>query len=222
MAESLSKLLLVVGITSSLAIGTVIAAWQHMLVCKCDLDNWQALLVEGVVLGGGLGSFFYFLQRKSSRWYEGVIAGRYVLDTQRKEFWVAEAISQLGLLKSDLRNLDSYYETVLKESPNDERLNEIQELIELDKFRVLNDTAVRLNAAMSQIADLLKDNSLFRDVRASDFTWYLETADVRMSPDEINEVTATIAIRLIEIDSLLQRLEDEGPIKKSDENTPSR
>jgi hypothetical protein len=40
----------------------------------CDLTNWQSLVIEGAIFAGGLGSFFYLLQRKNSeKVFENII-----------------------------------------------------------------------------------------------------------------------------------------------------
>lgn len=56
----------------------------------------------------------------------------------------------------------------------------------------------KLNAAMTQIGDLLDDNSLFKDITAdvyrATFTSFLETADVRMPAEKMR-----ITIPMIEI-----------------------
>lgn len=167
------------------------------------LDNLNALTTE---------------QAKIIQWVDEVVkitadmaAEERVRKAKRKQFWVKEAISQLALTKSDLRNLQAYYDVILKESPNEQRLNEIAELIKSDRFRMLNDTAVRMNAAISQIADLLDDNSLFRDVKSSDFTWFLETADTRMSSQKMHTAMEMIEVAKENIDSLIKRLEKEKP-----------
>ncbi len=33
----------------------------------CDIPNWVSLVIEGIVIGGGLGFFFYWLQRRKSK-----------------------------------------------------------------------------------------------------------------------------------------------------------
>jgi len=78
--DDLQFLLIIVTLFVGLAIGTSIAAYMALAPCvnsganeKCDIDNWQALLLEGIGLGGGLGSYFYYLQRKNTKRIDDVI-----------------------------------------------------------------------------------------------------------------------------------------------------
>jgi hypothetical protein len=73
-----SDMALGVALVLAFASLVVYATWLYLYDCQqqkpdCDLTNLQSLTVEGIVFGGGLGSFFYFLQRRSSHKTEQLI-----------------------------------------------------------------------------------------------------------------------------------------------------
>jgi len=80
-------------IVIAVAIGAAFTSLLILAQCEsskrpgvvCDLANWQSLLLEGLTLGAGLGSFFYYLQRKDTRKTETLVKeiGAYVEENRK-------------------------------------------------------------------------------------------------------------------------------------------
>lgn len=144
------------------------------------------------MFGGGLGSFFYLLQRKNDKRIEKIIEDIDKRDNARRQFWLNVADSSLFTIGSDLKNLHSYYDVILNQTPNRERLDNLEQTMRLDKSRALNQTIVSLNMAVDHIADLLRDNSVITDVIFANFRWLLETADIRQPVKQIEKTMIII------------------------------
>jgi len=163
-----------------------------------------------------LGGFFWYLQKQDSDNTKKVLDAQLAIvskiderDKARKRFWIEVAASHLFVIKTHLSSLHDLYDQILADHPGEAKLTEISERINAYTFYTLNEAAPKLNMAMSQLAVLLDDQSLFKDVNSTDYTWLLETANVRM-PDELMRTAMTaIDIRLRDADLLIERIRKE-------------
>jgi hypothetical protein len=216
-----SFLLIVIGLILSVLASNVI--YSHVIFSKPTDEYAQYSFVMSILVAVALAVFFWYLQKQDNDKMQEVLdkintlvserakidADKRARQNKRKQFWLNVANTQLFIIRSNLTNLLSHYNVILKESPSEERINEIEQMIKSDRFTAVNAVAPTLNSAMSQIADLLSDDSLVRDVDSTDFTWFLEDADVHMPSQRMKTAITMIEVAKEKIDSLLERLKTE-------------
>lgn len=224
--KSLQGLFLVIGLTSGLSIGTIITATWHVVSCKCDLLNWQTLLAEGIVLGGGLGSFFFYLQQRENQKTTYVIASvdsvvkkqnevvnridevvkvsanmaadELKRQTQRKEVWAKIAHVKLIAINAGLDDLYKRYMVILDENPPDEYLTEFFKMAESNRRLTKEYYVPDLDDALSHLVDLLDDPKLFTDIRDERRNFY-DIYNMASLPKTRPELTRQLILNAIRV-----------------------
>lgn len=169
--EKSQLLPLAVALTIAVAGATVFTAWVYLYSCpifqssQCeDLTNWQVLVLEGIVIGGGLGSYFYYVQRKNSQKIDEIAAKIDGQETRRKEFWTQVAQSSLFMIISTHKAVIIHYNNLLKDGVSKESLDRVANFLQEAIFAVEGSYIPRLDKALSNMADLLNDQTLYDDI----------------------------------------------------------
>jgi hypothetical protein len=174
--EKSQLLPLAVALTIAVAGATVFTAWVYLYSCpifqssQCeDLTNWQTLVLEGIVLAGGLGSYFYYLQRKNSQKIEDVISKIDEGEKKRKQFWAQVAYSNLFMIIASHKAVIIHYKNLLKDGISTESLDKIAHFLQEAKAAVEGAYIPRLDKALSNMADLLDDRALYNDITVMNY-----------------------------------------------------
>lgn len=210
---------IIIAVSAGAGVGTWTLVSVSCMIIRpavCDITNWQSLVLEGMMFGGGLGSFFYFLQRKNSERIEKIIENIDERDTARKKFWLGRTHSQVKSI------IDMHYfaisccQKTLNDDGNQSVMNEKANLkaqyVNLESWYI-----PQLDRAMTQVA-VLVNPEFYDDISHNNYdpfkSMISKALDNLGDKDKTQDTIRLIEERISVFKYFVDRIEKEMPANK--------
>jgi len=150
----------------ALAIYGLILTFANAKVFQDATDSERYFFTTHIIIVLVLAVYFWWLQKRDTDKMQEILDKTEERETERKQFWLNVAHIQIGAMIDTHSFAAQCGEKVLKntETIMNERASLVIEIVHLESWSI-----PKLDRAMSQVADLLSDPSLFDEITHNNY-----------------------------------------------------